>query len=727
MPSPVIQFKRGLSSGITSFRAGEPAFTTDTFDFYIGLDNTLTNNKFFGSHRYWTKETASKGSGVNLVESTSGTDFITLAAPASVGAAVTYYFPATQGASSSVLTNDGSGNLSWASGSNNATFTGITTFSDTTDNTLGNADTGAVQIDGGLGINKNTTIGQSLYVNQDAYVTGLSTFNGQATFSNLSVFNGTASFYDVITPSPGSAGNNGIQWGSNIWGGSGDVAYIKYYQESGENTRLEIACLNDSDDDIYLNTNVVNVSNQLNVGGATSVTGNTTVGGNLLVVGESEFVGVVTFRGGTINLGDSNTDNLVLTADVNSDIIPNTTSTFNLGSSSQRWGAIYGTSSNISGISTLGGALISGYTSIEDLRITGITTISGIIDGTSTLEIDGHVTFNGGMTAQGISTFNSPIDNNSDLSVDGITTLNGNLVSAGFSTFQNGVTMNSSLAVSGNTTLSGALGVTGIATFSNNVKVNGSADIVGNLRVSGITTIGDASSDTLTVNATTTFVEPVVGTIGTATRAKNVDVAGVAVNQDYYITLVDGSGNSKAVGVDAELLYNPNTNKMKVPTINVGTLNAADGASAITLTSSTGDVGISSSLTVNGNLYVLGSTTQVETTSLKVQDTLIDLGLVQSGGVLVPPASDLNLDIGVLFNWYDGSAKKASVYWDDSVQRIAIASSVSETNGVLTANNWADVEIGSLWVNDCAGESQVIYCASSERFLQNITVDAGTF
>jgi len=608
MPAPVIQFKRGSSSGITSFKAGEPAFTTDTFDFYIGLDNTLANNKFFGSHRYWTKETGSKGSGVNLVESTSGTDFITLAAPASVGAAVTYYFPAIQGASSTVLTNDGSGNLSWGSGSNNAVFTGFTTFTDTTDNTLGNENTGSVQLDGGMGIAKNLTVKQNLHVG-----------------------------------------------------------------------------------------------------------------------GESEFVGVVTFKGGTINLGDSDADNVVLTADVNSDILPNTTSTFNLGSTSKRWGAIYGTSSNISGISTLGGALISGYTQIADLRITGITTISGTIDGQGALEIDGLLTLNDGQVVSGVSTFNNPIDNNSSLSVDGVTTLNGNLQVVGFSTFQNAVVMNSSLAVSGNTTLSNALGVTGIATFSSNVNVTGSADITGHLRVSGITTIGDSSADTLTVNATTTFVEPVVGTIGTATRAKNVDVAGVAVNQNYYITLVDSSGNEKGVGVDSELLYNPNTNKLSVPTINVGQLNAADGVSAITLSSSTGDVGVTSSLTVNGNLFVLGSTTQVETTSLKVQDSLIDLGLVQSGGVLVPPSSDLNLDIGVLFNWYSGSAKKASVYWDDSAQRVGIASDVSETNGVLTASAYAAVEIGALWVTDCAGTSQVISCTGAERFLNNITIDAGTF
>lgn len=625
MPSPVIQFKRGLSSGITSFKAGEPAFTTDTFDFYIGADNTLANNKFFGSHRYWTKENGSKGSGVNLVEATGGSDFITLAAPASVGAAVTYYFPATQGAVSSVLTNDGNGNLTWASGSQNATFTGITTFSDTTDSTTQN--NGSVIFEGGVGIEKSVNIG-----------------------------------------------------------------------------------------------------------------------GNLKVSGISTFVGSVTFEGGTINLGDANTDDINVAGEFISNLVPNTSVTYDVGTSTKRWATVYTRDLSVSGVSTFTGITtfqngvnidglvdivghldVIGAMDVDDLRISGITTIGGRLDGNGSLEIDGDVKFNSGLIVTGVTTTNGAIDANGALSVDGVTTLNGNLVSAGFSTFQSAVTMNSTLAVSGNTTLSGALGVTGIATFSNNVNVTGSADVTGNLRVSGITTIGDASADTLTVNATTTFVEPVVGTIGTATRANNVDVAGVAVNQNYYVTLVDGSGNSKAVGVDAELLYNPNTNKMTVPTINVGQLNASDGVSAISLTSSTGDVGITSSLTVNGNLYVLGSTTEVNTQTLKVEDSLIEVGLVNSSGVLVPPSSDLNIDIGVLFNWYSGSARKASVYWDDSAQRVGIASDVTEVNGVLTANAYAGVEIGSLWVTDCAGTSQVISCTGSERFLNNITIDAGTF
>ena len=58
MASPTIQFKRGGSAniGLASFKAGEPGFTTDKYDFYIGLDGTHTNQQFLGSSRYWERE-----------------------------------------------------------------------------------------------------------------------------------------------------------------------------------------------------------------------------------------------------------------------------------------------------------------------------------------------------------------------------------------------------------------------------------------------------------------------------------------------------------------------------------------------------------------------------------------------------------------------------------------------------------------------------------------------
>ena len=61
MAAPVLQFKRGLLANLPGLRAGEPGFTTDSYDLYVGIDSTSSNNKFFGSHRYWTKGTASTG------------------------------------------------------------------------------------------------------------------------------------------------------------------------------------------------------------------------------------------------------------------------------------------------------------------------------------------------------------------------------------------------------------------------------------------------------------------------------------------------------------------------------------------------------------------------------------------------------------------------------------------------------------------------------------------
>ena len=111
MAAPVLQFKRGAFADLPALKAGEPGFTTDKYDFYIGLDNNSGNNKFFGSHRYWTKETTTAGSAVNIVEGTNnGVHAISLKSPASLAASYNVVFPNAQGAANSQLANDGSGN-----------------------------------------------------------------------------------------------------------------------------------------------------------------------------------------------------------------------------------------------------------------------------------------------------------------------------------------------------------------------------------------------------------------------------------------------------------------------------------------------------------------------------------------------------------------------------------------------------------------------------------------
>jgi hypothetical protein len=141
------------------------------------------------------------------------------------------------------------------------------------------------------------------------------------------------------------------------------------------------------------------------------------------------------------------------------------------------------------------------------------------------------------------------------------------------------------------------------------------------------------------------------------------------------------------------------------------------------------DVTIGNNLTVSGNLYVNGSTTQVNTTSMTVEDRTIELGLVNGSA----PSSATTWDLGVLFNYHATSAKKSAVVWEQGDARFKFASEVSDGGGTnndspqITFTAYAPIEVGALWVNDCAGQSQVISCSGSTRKLENITIDGGSF
>ena len=78
-------------------------------------------------------------------------------------------------------------------------------------------------------------------------------------------------------------------------------------------------------------------------------------------------------------------------------------------------------------------------------------------------------------------------------------------------------------------------------------------------------------------------------------------------------------------------------------------------------------------------------------------------------------------------HYYSGSAKKAAVYWDESVGRIVAGSDVSESTSVMTAAAYAALEIGSLWIKDAVGQTETIGVSGGQRILHNITVDGGSF
>ena len=142
------------------------------------------------------------------------------------------------------------------------------------------------------------------------------------------------------------------------------------------------------------------------------------------------------------------------------------------------------------------------------------------------------------------------------------------------------------------------------------------------------------------------------------------------------------------------------------------------------------NVTVSNNLTVKGNLTVNGTTTQVNTSEVSVYDRTITLGIQTDS-----TPTTTTWDLGVMMQYGDaGVAKTAGVIWEYSTERFQFSansnnpsSGTNTTSPQITVATFAPIEIGSLWVNDCAGQSQVISCTGSTRNLENITVDAGSF
>jgi hypothetical protein len=445
------------------------------------------------------------------------------------------------------------------------TFGGAVTIYDDTQSD--DKDTGALILEGGLGVEKNVNLGGDLGVTGSATINSTTDTDGNATTGALVV--------------------------------DGGVGIAK---------------------SVYIGTDL-------------------TVENHLFVGGTSEFVGVVTFRGGVINIGDEDTDDINVGGEFISGLVPNTDDLHDLGTSLKRWRTLYAVN-----IET------------TDIQVAGISTFSGLVDANGGLDVTGQTTLNNSFEVTGVSTFTGAIDANggadisSGLNVTGGSTLD-NLNVTGVSTFTG--TLNSSTLIAATN-----LTASGISTFNT-------------LEVTENTTLGDGSGDSLTVNATSTFNSPatflgtLTGTISTATRATLVDTTETGTDAEFYPTFVSASVSteSQTVRTDAGISYNPDSNTLTVPNIKTENLKHSNGTQSVAIDSS-GNVGLSSNLTVAGNLFVNGSTTSVNTETLKVKDSLIDLGKIDDGsGNLVPPTSDLNIDVGVLLNYFDTEARKAAVYW----------------------------------------------------------------
>ena len=125
MTAPIIQFKRGAHINLPGLRGGEPGFTTDKYDLYVGLNSTTESNQFFGSGRYWEREDGNEALALRLVDK-DGSNSINLKGPDSLTGITTYTFPATPESNKFLITDD-DGNLSWGDALESLNISGIVT------------------------------------------------------------------------------------------------------------------------------------------------------------------------------------------------------------------------------------------------------------------------------------------------------------------------------------------------------------------------------------------------------------------------------------------------------------------------------------------------------------------------------------------------------------------------------------------------------------------------
>jgi len=618
MASPVIQFKRGAFANLPGLQAGEPALTTDTFELYVGIDSTTNNNKFFGSHRYWTRESSSTGSAVNLVEGTSnGSNYISLKAPDSLGNTITYTLPGTDGTSNQVLATNGSGTLSFIDAIVNLNLAGddgtdtVDLLTDTL-SIIGTASeiiTAVTNNQVQIGLPDNVVIGAALTVTTALDVNGGADISGGETTLSSATISDLTSGRIVIAGASGALED------------SGNLTFD---------------------------------------GSTLTVTGEIVVNS-----GVSTFSGLIDVNGDIDVAGHSELDNVNV-----SGIITATSVVFGSGT------AITSVDTDLSAVSASDDTLASAK-AIKTYVDTQITAqdldIQADTGGALSIDLDSET-----LTISGTS---------NEIETSGA----GNTITIG---------LPDNVIIGAGLTVTGALDVNGGGTIDNiQIGVTGDNEID---TTSGNLTI-DSAGGTVTIDD-----ELIV--------SGDVRINGNDIKSSDGSTAITMSSTNVTVGGDL--------------TVGGNDIKASDGTTALTLANSTGAVTTANDLTVSGNLYVSGNTTQVNTAALTVEDRTIDLGVV-NGAV---PASATTWDLGILFNYNSSGAKKSAVIWEHGDTRFKFASILSsDTNGSnndtpqLTVTTFAPIEIGALWVTDCAGTSQVISCTGSTRYLENITIDAGTF
>ena len=356
-------------------------------------------------------------------------------------------------------------------------------------------------------------------------------------------------------------------------------------------------------------------SENLNLNANTVVAGNLDVGGNVTI-------------GGTITVGNADTDSITIVADFTSNLLPNTSNTYDLGSPSKEWRSVYAsqfTNGNIliddnfikttvsnsnlelqaSGTGTIelqnssnitGDLTVSNNTTIQgDLTVQGNSTVVGSTTQQGNFSVTGNLTVTGDILGGPLRTDDIQIvgnklettQSNSDLELDAAGTgtielltnanVTGNFDVSGQTTLASVnvedltagrvvlAGTNGELEDSANLTFNGTL-----LTVTGNQKITGNLEVDGNITLGGNITIGDQEVDTITVAAdfTSDLLPNASNTYDLGSVSKQWRVVNAAEFDNGTININDNVITTKVSNSDLELRAS-GTGNILIPNNNV--------------------------------------------------------------------------------------------------------------------------------------------------------------
>ena len=391
-------------------------------------------------------------------------------------------------------------------------------------------------------------------------------------------------------------------------------------------------------------------------------------GSSMDLTGDANIQGNITL-GGNITIGDASSDTIAFGGDLSTDIIPNANNTLDLGSSTDKFAEVHATT--LFGALNATNGVISGSSQVIDSLPTGVISGSTQLDGTtigSTANSSFIGTFTGVVNASnGVVSGSSQVF--SDVSGDVTIASDGTAAITADSIINNDIKSDAAIAhtkldFDGSDIISGSAQLLNVATDFGSGRVSGEQ-------------IGDlAGTSTLTGS----FVGDGAGLTGLAT--------------DLQVS--DGSSSNLLDLQNDAIRIVPVANETTVDLYSVGaikgwTVGIADNPTL------TGNV------TVTGNFEVQGTQTIVDSTTVQIQDNILELNGAGSanGGLLVKDA------VG-------GSTTSGSLLWDTTNDYWKAGKAGSESQILTSGGNFGLIS-GSSQVTDINNTAGVI-SGSSQVF-----------